>query len=142
MAQAEKEEKTESPYEMSKEDFKFLMKALWESLIGPAWTKDTLIAFGKVVFTKVSLKEMDDKNFELLFPYLKKITETLGTKLAAEAERKIEEETSKIAASSKTEDKPSDGKKPAPEVSIPPPAADAPAGEAEDDTENEQGTSA
>lgn len=84
MATEAKETKGEQG--MSKEDKALLMKALWKALQAPQWTKDDLIAFGKAIFSRHSLKEMPDKVFEAIYPFLASITEALGEQLAKEAD--------------------------------------------------------
>jgi hypothetical protein len=74
---------------MTKEEKKVLMRALWDSLLEPKWTKDDLIDFGKAVFSKKTLKEMDDKTFNKLFPFLEQVTNNLGRRLQAEAEKMV-----------------------------------------------------
>lgn len=68
---------------LSNEEMKFLIKALWASLQSPLWTKDSLVDFGKAIFSKKTLKEMEDAVFEKVYPYLKKIAIELGARLAA-----------------------------------------------------------
>lgn len=83
--------------EMSREEKKVLMRALWGALLSPPWTKDDLITFGKAIFAKKSLKEMDDATFNAIFPFLDKVTTDLGSKLseAAEEQRGPKEEEAK-----------------------------------------------
>jgi hypothetical protein len=69
------------PMELTKQEKKTLMRALWSALLEPKWTKDDLIDFGKAIFAKKSLREMDDKVFEQIFPFLDEITASLGRKL-------------------------------------------------------------
>ena len=66
---------------LTKEELAWLIKALVESLEIPDWTKDDLIEFGKAIFGKTPLKDMDPKKFTQLFPFLKQITDNLGIKL-------------------------------------------------------------
>ena len=72
------EQKHES---LSREEQAFLIKILWESLQAPSWSRDDLIEFGKAIFGKTPLKDMDPKKFTQLFPFLKQITDNLGIKL-------------------------------------------------------------
>lgn len=66
---------------LTAEEKKILMKAIWGALQTPEWTKDNLIDFGKAIHSKKSLKELDDKAFEKIFPFLEKVTISLGDKL-------------------------------------------------------------
>ena len=84
---------------MTDEEKRFFIKALWESLQDPLWGRDDLIDFGKAIFSKQSLKELPDKTFEKIFPYLKHIAESLGERLTAQAEKQL-------AAQAKEETKP------------------------------------
>ena len=73
---------TEQKHEsLSREEQAFLIKILWESLQAPPWSRDDLIEFGKAIFGKTPLKDLDPKKFDRLFPFLKQITDSLGTKL-------------------------------------------------------------
>ena len=73
---------TEQKHEpLSREEQAFLIKILWESLQAPPWSRDDLIEFGKAIFGKTPLKELDPKKFNQLFPFLKQITDNLGIKL-------------------------------------------------------------
>lgn len=69
---------------------KFLMKSIWSALQAPDWKKDDLIDFGKAIFAKKSLKDMDDKTFNKIFPFLESVTNALGDKLEAEANKEPE----------------------------------------------------
>ena len=66
---------------LTREEQAFLIKILWESLQAPPWSRDDLIEFGKAIFGKTPLKDLDPKKFDRLFPFLKQITDSLGTKL-------------------------------------------------------------
>jgi len=79
--------------ELTKEEKKFLVKALWDALQSPEWTRDGIIEFGKAVFSKASFKDMSEKTFEQIFPFVEKITVTLGEKLNARAEEQLKKET-------------------------------------------------
>jgi hypothetical protein len=70
---------------LSKEEKAFLMKALWRALQSPAWTKDELVELGKAIFVKETLGKMTDKRFEIIYPNLVKIVESLGAQLADQA---------------------------------------------------------
>jgi hypothetical protein len=83
---ADEKEKTPEP-EISKEQMKFLIKTLWKCLEAPAWTKDSLITLGKVIFAKKTLKDLDDKAFGEIWPHLKVMAETLDLTLSEEAAR-------------------------------------------------------
>jgi hypothetical protein len=72
------EQKHES---LSREEQAFLIKILWEALQAPSWSRDDLIEFGKAIFGKTPLKDLDPKKFNQLFPFLKQITDNLGIKL-------------------------------------------------------------
>ena len=66
---------------LSKEELAYLIKIVWEALQAPSWSRDDLIEFGKAIFGKTPLKELDPKKFNQLFPFLKSIAEHLGIKL-------------------------------------------------------------
>ena len=66
---------------LTREEQAFLIKILWESLQAPPWSRDDLIEFGKAIFGKTPLKDLDPKKFTQLFPFLKQITDHLGIKL-------------------------------------------------------------
>ena len=73
---------TEQKHEpLSREEQAFLIKILWEALQAPPWSRDDLIEFGKAIFGKTPLKDLDPKKFTQLFPFLVQITNQLGTKL-------------------------------------------------------------
>ena len=76
---------------MTKEEKKFLMRSLWDALAVPKWTKDSLVDFGTAIFAKKSLKDMDDKTFNKIFPFLNAVTTELGSRLQAEAQRQVDE---------------------------------------------------
>lgn len=76
-----KEEESPPAGEMTAEEKKFLMLSLWDALVVPKWTKDNLIDFGMAIFSKKPLKDMSDKEFAKVFPFLKEITVELGKKL-------------------------------------------------------------
>jgi hypothetical protein len=109
-SKSEKVEETnnvdEEQPEMTAEEKKFLITALWESLIVQKWTKDTLIDFGKAIFSKKKFKDMSDKEFERSYPFTKNIAVELGKKLVqkksevAKTETKTEvEEAADVKAS-------------------------------------------
>lgn len=72
---------TNGDFELSKEEKAFFLKAIWQSLQEPEWTKDDLIEFGKAIFDKESLKTMNDTRFAQIFPFLEKITHALTEKI-------------------------------------------------------------
>jgi hypothetical protein len=95
---------------LSKEEKAFLIKALWESLQAPAWTKDDLIEFGKAIFAKKSLKKMDDKTFVQILPFLEAVTVAFGKRLseAQAAQAAAQEE----AAANERNEEPEQAEKP------------------------------
>jgi len=70
---------------MSNEEMAFLTKTLWEALQTPRWLKNDLIEFGMAIFSKKSLKAMDDKVFARIFPFLQQVAESMAEKLAEKA---------------------------------------------------------
>jgi hypothetical protein len=73
---------TDSTHELlSKEELAYLIKVVWEALQSPSWSRDDLIEFGKAIFGKTPLKDLEPKKFNQLFPFLKSIAEHLGIKL-------------------------------------------------------------
>jgi hypothetical protein len=99
-------EKTPEP-EMTKEEKRFLIRALWDALLAPRWTKDALVDFGMAIFSKKTLKEMDDKIFDKIFPFLETITTKLWQLLGNEAARQatIIEKKPEPEAEPKADDK-------------------------------------
>ncbi len=77
------ESSAENESTISDEEMAFLTKTLWESLLAPRWAKDDLIDFGKAIFAKTSLKDMDDKTFDAVFPFLKQISVSIAKRLSA-----------------------------------------------------------
>ena len=66
---------------LTREEQAFLIKVQWEALQAPSWTRDDIIEFGKAIYAKTALKDLDPKKFNQLFPFLKQITDHLGIKL-------------------------------------------------------------
>lgn len=85
-------ENTKEESQLSKEEKAFLMKALWKALQSPTWTKDELVELGKAIFAKESLGKMADKRFEIIYPNLVAIVESLGAQLAEQAATMQKEE--------------------------------------------------
>jgi hypothetical protein len=56
------------------------IRAVWSALLTPKWDRDLLIALGKALFARRSLKDVDDKLYEQLLPRLVEIVEVLETK--------------------------------------------------------------
>jgi hypothetical protein len=107
-AEATKETKSSDPppeSEMTPEETKFLMLSLWDALVSPKWTKDDLIDFGKAIFSKKPLKDMTDKEFAKVFPFLKAITFELGKRLV---QKKVEIEAETLKAAEKAAENGSD----------------------------------
>lgn len=102
------EEKEAPAREIPKDEMAFLVKTLWRSLQAPAWTKDGLITLGKLIFSKKSLKEMDDKTFAEIWPHLKVMAETLDATMTEEATRRASEA---IESAEKDEQRPTEEKK-------------------------------
>jgi hypothetical protein len=109
-AQADAAESTPAG-EMTNEEKKFLMLALWDALVVPKWTKDDLIDFGKAIFSKRSLKELSEKEWSTIFPHLRDVVAALGKSLversdanaAAAATDAAEAEASASAAAADVE---------------------------------------
>lgn len=101
--------------QMTTEEKKFLMKAVWESFTTPKWSKDDLIDFGKAIYTGVPLSKMPEDTFRKIFPFLTEIVVALGSKLGAEAEKQAAAiaEAEKRAAAPKPTEK---SEEPAPEA--------------------------
>jgi hypothetical protein len=74
---------TEQP--LSKEETALLIRSLWEALLEPPWLRNDLIDFGKLVFAKVPLKEIDPAVFAKLLPHLTTIARSLGKKILQHA---------------------------------------------------------
>lgn len=60
-----------------------LIRAIWESLLAPKGTRDQLVTLGKAVFAGTSLKEMDDKTYEQILPFLSSMADALAEKMMA-----------------------------------------------------------
>ena len=86
---ATEEKENENKQAMSTEDKAFLIKALWKALQEPTWTKNDLIAFGMAIFSKHTLGKMPEKTFEVIYPFLTTIAESLGEQLSSEAAKLI-----------------------------------------------------
>lgn len=71
--------------ELSPEESAFFIKAIWEALIAPSWTRDDLIELGKVIFAKIPLGRLPDQQFAKLLPYLKTMASTVGKKILEQA---------------------------------------------------------
>ena len=72
--------------ELSKEERVFFTRVVWKAQTSPKWTKGNLIDFGTALFSKKTLKEMDDKVFDKIFPFLNEIVNSLGASLAEQAQ--------------------------------------------------------
>lgn len=57
------------------------IRAVWEALLAPSWTKDDLIDLGKAIFARTPLKRFDQAKFDRILPHLSKITEMLESKI-------------------------------------------------------------
>ena len=68
---------------LTQEESAFLIKALWEGLITPAWTSDELIALGKAVYAKTKLSSMEPELLGRLLPHLKTIASVLAAKVSS-----------------------------------------------------------
>jgi hypothetical protein len=105
------EEKEAPAHEISKEDMKFLVKTIWKVLQAPSWSKDSLITLGKAIFTKTSLKEMDDKVFNEIWPHIKVMAETLDGAMSDEATKRAADAAKEAEAAEKNKTKPAEGQK-------------------------------
>ena len=113
-----KESTAETEVTLSPEDKKeraLIIKALWESLQEPAWTKDDLIDFGKAIFAKKTLKKMDDKTFVKIFPFLEATAVALIKRLQAAQAAQAAEET-EAAENAEQEEAPAEGEESAEET--------------------------
>ena len=80
---------TEQKHEsLSREEQAFLIKILWESLQVPSWSRDELIEFGKMIFSKTPFKDLNSKKFNQLSSFLTMIAEHLGAKLIDQGSRR------------------------------------------------------
>ncbi len=70
---------------LTKEETAFFIKAFWEALLAPEWTRDHLIELGKAVYAKTPLAKLSDTDFTLFFPYLQTIAQKLGGKVIEQA---------------------------------------------------------
>ncbi len=69
--------------EMTKNDLKFLMNALWGSLQSNDWSSlGDLKVMRDALQSGKTLKELDQKTFDRIFPSLLKITTHLGGQIA------------------------------------------------------------
>lgn len=71
----------------TKEDRAALIKIVWEALQSPNWTSDNSYEFGKAIFAKATLSELDARNskkFNLIFAPLTQIADFIGSKIAKE----------------------------------------------------------
>ena len=79
-------EPTIPPATLSKEERATLIKILFVALQVPPWTKDDLVGFGKIIFTKTDIKDLAEKDanlFNRLLPHLAKIADFLWDKILA-----------------------------------------------------------
>lgn len=76
---------------MTKQEKAFLLKAIWTSLQAPDWDKDDLVDFGKAIFTKTQLKDLNEAAFGKFLKYMTQITDKLGLLLAEHSRATIEE---------------------------------------------------
>ncbi len=90
---------------LSREESAFFIKALWEALLAPDWTRDHLIELGKVVFAKIPLNKLSEQQFSTLFPYLQKMASTIGTRLIQQSSSP-QATAAPAAKPSQTEEKP------------------------------------
>jgi hypothetical protein len=58
------------------------IRAVWEALLAPDWTKDDLINLGKAIFARTPLKRFDPDKFDRILPHLDKATEVLEAKIS------------------------------------------------------------
>jgi hypothetical protein len=86
--------------DLTKEERAFMLKTVWEALQSAPWTKDSIIEFGKAIFSKLPLKSLDEKKFEIVFPNLLRVSDDLGTKIKIEWQLKIMQEIMSTIASS------------------------------------------
>jgi predicted alpha-1,6-mannanase (GH76 family) len=92
------------PDDLSKEEKVFLTRALWKALQAPEWAKDDLIDFGKAIFSKSTLKAMDDRMYERIYPFLERIVASLGQQLAERLEAvEHAEQTQRVNGSAEPE---------------------------------------
>jgi hypothetical protein len=66
---------------LTKQETALVMKTIWEGLLAPRWLKDDLIELGKLVYSKVPLREVDSDVFERLFPNLTQVAQHVGKTL-------------------------------------------------------------
>jgi len=102
------DEKEAPAEEISKDEMKFLVKTIWKVLQAPSWSKDSLITLGKAIFAKKTLKEMDDKAFNEIWPHIKVMAETLNSTLGEEATKRATEAIKEAEAAEKDETKPAE----------------------------------
>lgn len=59
------------------------IRAIWEALLAPQWTRNQLIELGKSVYARKPLKDLDPKLFDELLPRLVEIAAILDDKFTA-----------------------------------------------------------
>lgn len=71
---------------LSNEEKALLMKSIWKALLAPNWTKDDLIALGKLIFAKTPLSKIPDREyFDMVQPQLLKVAEALSRQIYEQA---------------------------------------------------------
>jgi hypothetical protein len=75
------------PSPLSREEIAFLIKALWSSLQAPGWTlgnRKDLEKLGEAIFSGKSLRDIDDKLYDRIFPHLVAVASHLGQTLRSQ----------------------------------------------------------
>jgi len=77
----DKTEKTEPKPSLTNKETAFLIRAFWEALLAPKWSRDHLIELGKAVFAKLPLASLSDAQFAMFMPHLQEIAQSLASRL-------------------------------------------------------------
>jgi hypothetical protein len=70
---------------LTREESAALIRAFWEGLIAPQWTRDDLIELGKAVYAKTPLAKLTNEQLSRFLPPLKILAEVAGAKLTQPA---------------------------------------------------------
>ena len=73
------------------------IRTIWEALLTPKWDRDLLISFGKLLYARRPLKEVDDTLFADLLPRLIEIVEVLEAKFKAATPPTITEGSPRVS---------------------------------------------
>ena len=74
---------------LSKEKRAWLIRSTWEALLCPNWTRNIILKFGESIKDKKPLKDMEETDFNLIFPFLTQVADKLGATIIQASEIEI-----------------------------------------------------